>query len=625
MRYSNSQSVKVNTTIYNKFKGADFSTDPSQVDESRSPMPLNLVADEGGFPEKRLGWRTVYQFAGQINGIFTLTVQDETYLFVHHGSKISRYNEKTGEATEIKTDVTDHRSMGFVMRGALYLLTGGEYLVITVDNGEITCKNVSENAYVPTTVISRDPKGGGYTFEPVNLIGKQRINSFLANQTDKYYQLDSENIESVDKVIVNGKEMTEEAGDFTIEYEKGQVRFKEVPPTPEDIGGVSGADNVFITYSKTVEDYAERITQCTICEQYGRGSFDRVFFSGNPKHKNLDWYCGYNDPTYIPDLSYSVVGSEETAIMGYLRIGAQLIIVKEDNQQDATVFVRSVEVDENGSVNFPLQQGVQSIGAVSKYCLSSLRDDPLFLSRYGVNAIVTNNITLERTVRRRSGLVDPKLTKESGLENAYGCVWGDWYVIAINNKCYVADSKQKSYKGSLADNFMYEWYYWDNIPARVLFEHDNTLMFGTASGGLCRFNNDIDGVTKYSDDGTAIVAEWATKADDDGDFMRYKTMIRRGSGVQCKPYSSGSVKVLVRTEKDFGYEIKTDTMSFFNFNDINFNSFSFNTMDTPQIVPLNQKVRKYKTMQIIVRNEGANEGFGVFQIIKRYRVMNYVK
>lgn len=625
MRYSNSQSVKVNTTIYNKFKGADFSTDPSQVDESRSPMPLNLVADEGGFPEKRLGWRTVYQFAGQINGIFTLTVQDETYLFVHHGSKISRYDEKTGEATEIKTDVTDHRSMGFVMRGALYLLTGGEYLVITVDNGEITCKNVSENAYVPTTVISRDPKGGGYTFEPVNLIGKQRINSFLANQTDKYYQLDSENIESVDKVIVNGKEMTEEAGDFTIEYEKGQVRFKEVPPTPEDIGGVSGADNVFITYSKTVEDYAERITQCTICEQYGRGSFDRVFFSGNPKHKNLDWYCGYNDPTYIPDLSYSVVGSEETAIMGYLRIGAQLIIVKEDNQQDATVFVRSVEVDENGSVNFPLQQGVQSIGAVSKYCLSSLRDDPLFLSRYGVNAIVTNNITLERTVRRRSGLVDPKLTKESGLENAYGCVWGDWYVIAINNKCYVADSKQKSYKGSLADNFMYEWYYWDNIPARVLFEHDNTLMFGTASGGLCRFNNDIDGVTKYSDDGTAIVAEWATKADDDGDFMRYKTMIRRGSGVQCKPYSSGSVKVLVRTEKDFGYEIKTDTMSFFNFNDINFNSFSFNTMDTPQIVPLNQKVRKYKTMQIIVRNEGANEGFGVFQIIKRYRVMNYVK
>ena len=403
------------------------------------------------------------------------------------------------------------------------------------------------------------------------------------------------------------------------------MKFTEAPKKPESAGGVTGADNVFVTFSKEVEGYLDRITKCTICEQYGRGSFDRVFFSGNPKHKNLDWYCGYNDPTYIPDLSYSVVGSEETAIMGYLRIGAQLIIVKEDNQQDATVFVRSVEVDENGSVNFPLQQGVQSIGAVSKYCLSSLRDDPLFLSRYGVNAIVTNNITLERTVRRRSGLVDPKLTKESGLENAYGCVWGDWYVIAINNKCYVADSKQKSYKGSLADNFMYEWYYWDNIPARVLFEHDNTLMFGTASGGLCRFNNDIDGVTKYSDDGTAIVAEWATKADDDGDFMRYKTMIRRGSGVQCKPYSSGSVKVLVRTEKDFGYEIKTDTMSFFNFNDINFNSFSFNTMDTPQIVPLNRKVRKYKTMQIIVRNEGANEGFGVFQIIKRYRVMNYVK
>ena len=636
MRYSNSQSVKVNTTIYNKFKGADFSTDPSQVDESRSPMPLNLVADEGGFPEKRLGWRTVYQFAGQINGIFTLTVQDETYLFVHHGSKISRYDEKTGEATEIKTDVTNHRSMGFVMRGALYLLTGGEYLVITVDNGEITCKNVSENAYVPTTVISRDPKGGGYTFEPVNLIGKQRINSFLADGTSTTYQLDADNIESVESVVVNGEDVTAK---LTFDLEKGLVKFTEAPKKPESAGGVTGADNVFVTFSKEVEGYSDRITKCTICEQYGRGSFDRVFFSGNPKHKNLDWYCGYNDPTYIPDLSYSVVGSEETAIMGYLRIGAQLIIVKEDNQQDATVFVRSVEVDENGTVNFPLQQGVQSIGAVSKYCLSSLRDDPLFLSRYGVNAIVTNNITLERTVRRRSGLVDPKLTKESGLENAYGCVWGDWYVIAINNKCYVADSKQKSYKGSLADNFMYEWYYWDNIPARVLFEHDNTLFFGTAEGKLCRFNNDIDGMRKYSDDGEAIIAEWATKADDDGDFMRFKTMIRRGSGVMCKPYIRSSIKVIIRTEKDFGIEIKdndmtifdlgveirTDNMSIFDFNDIDFSDFTFNTLDTPLITPFNRKVRKYQTLQIIIRNDKVNQGFGVFQIVKRYRVMNYVK
>lgn len=620
MRYSNSTSIKEYVTTYGKFKGADFSTDPSQVDASRSPMPLNLIADEGGFPEKRLGWRTLRRFNGRINGLYTLTIDNVVYRFVHHGSVISQLKEDGAE--EIKTGVTDHLSMGFVLGGALYLLTGGEYLVLKENEGQITCENVSDNAYIPTTVISRDPTGGGVTFEAVNLIGKKRINAFLADGSAKDYQLDAENIASVDEVKVNDTVMTE---GFTVNTEKGIVTFTTAPAAPENAGGTAGADNVFITYSKEVEGYTDRIAKCTICEQFGRGAFDRVFFSGNPDYKNIDWYCGFNDPTYIPDLSYSVVGSEETAIMGYLRVGAQLVVVKEDNQQDATVFIRSSELNDDGEVTFSLQQGVQSIGAVSKYCMVSLRDDPLFLSRYGVNAIVTNNITLERTVKRRSGLVDPKLTHEANMENAYGCVWGDWFVIAINGRCYVADSKQQSYKSSLADNFMYEWYYWDNVPARVMKEYDGTLFFGTEDGRLCRFNDDIEDMSRYSDDGAAIVAEWATKADDDGHFMRYKTMTRRGCGVMCKPYTTSSIRVIVRTDTDFGTEIKNDVMSIFTFADLDFSAFTFNTLDTPIITPFNRKIRKYKTMQIIIRNDGVNQGFGVFQISKRYRVMNYVK
>lgn len=622
MRYSNTASVKVNTTTYGKFKGADFSTDPSQVDESRSPWPLNLIADEGGFPEKRLGWRTLKVFSGQINGIYTLTANGMTYLFIHHGQIISRYNTVTGEVTDLKEGIADHKSVAFVMNGGLYILTGSEYLVITVKDGVPNCANVSDNAYLPRTVISRNPAGGGTTFEPVNLIGDKRQNDFLADGSAKTYQLDSENIDEVVSVEVNGAAVT---SGYTVDNAKGTVTFSTAPTKPESAGGVAGADNVKIVYKKAVEGYADRINKCTICAQYGRGSFDRVFLSGNPEHQNIDWHCGYNDPTYIPDTSYAVVGSEETAIMGYLRIGGQLVVVKEDNQQDSTVFIRSVEIDDEGNATFPMQQGVQSIGAVSKYCFASLRDDPLFLSRYGVNAIVTNNITLERTVKRRSGLVDPKLTAESGLEEAVSCVWGDWFVIAVNGNCYVADSKQQSYKGSIADNFMYEWYYWNNIPARVLFEYDNTLYFGTADGKLCRFNDDIENMTKFSDDGEAIVAEWATKADDDGDFMRYKTMPRRGSGVMCKPYLRSSVKVIIRTEKDFGIQIKNNPMSIFTFDDLDFSNFSFNTFDTPQLVPFNYKARKYKTMQIIVRNDGNNQGFGVYQIQKRYRVMNYVK
>lgn len=622
MNYKNTAAIKVETTLYSRFKGADFSADPSQVDESRSPWPRNLIADEGGFPEKRPGWRTMKSFSGQINGIHSITIGQQSALFIHHGKTISLYDVNGGRTTDVKTEVSDQKSASFVMNGALYVLTGEQYLVISQSGGVWSCKSVSEGAYLPRTVISRAPEGGGTTFEPVNLLNARRQNDFLADGSSTVYQLDAEDIDDVVSVEVNGE--TLDSG-YTVDKAKGTVTFDTAPKKPEEAGGVAGADNVRIVYSKEAEGYADRINKCTICALYGRGTFDRVFLSGNPEYKNLDWHSGYNDPTYIPDTSYSAVGSEETAIMGYLRIGAQQVIVKEDNQQDSTVFIRSTELDGEGDVRFSLQQGVQSIGAVSKYCFASLRDDPLFLSRWGVNAVVTNNITLERTVKRRSGLIDPRLTEESGLEAACGCVWGDWFVLAVNGRCYVADSKQQSYKGSVTDNFMYEWYYWDNIPARVLFEFDNTLYFGTGDGRLCRFNDDIEDMTKYADDGEAIIAEWATKSDDDGDFMRYKTMIRRGSGVMCKPYTISSIKVLIRTDKDIEQQIKSSILSIFDFRELDFSAFSFNTSSGPQIVPLNRKVRKYKTMQIIVRNDGVNQGFGIFQIIKRYRIMNYVK
>lgn len=621
--YKNTSSAPATTAKYEKFKGADFTSDPSQIDASRSPWPLNLIADEGGFPEKRLGWRTVMTLVGQINGIYTLTVDDIVYWIVHHGGSISRVNTETGAVVAtLKSGINNARSQGFVFDEKLYILTGAEYLVVSVTSGAVTCKNVSENAYIPRTFIGRHPSGGGTAFEGVNLLSNKRQNDFLADGTSTVYQLDATDLSSVDWIEVNGAVMS---SGYSISLSNGTVTFTTAPKKPEDAGGVEGADNVFIRYSKSVDGYAERVTKCTVMAQYGNGTFDRVFISGNPKYQNLDWCSGYRDPTYFPDTSYSVIGSEQTAVMGYLHIGEQLAVIKEDNQQDATVFIRSVEIAEDGDVKFPLKQGIQSIGAVSKYCFQSLRDDPLFLSAYGVNAIVTNNILLERTVKRRSGLIDPKLTAESGLSQAVACVWSDWYVVCINGNCYVADSKQQSYKGSVADNFMYEWYFWSNVPARVLFEREGTLWFGTGDGKLCRFNTDREGMNRFSDDGAPIVAEWATKYDDDGDFMRYKTMIRRGSGVMCKPYTSSSIKIVIRTEKDIGVEIKRSALSIFDFSELDFSNFSFNTSDLPQIVPFNRKILKYKTMQIIIRNEGINQGFGVFGIIKRFRVRGYVK
>ena len=37
--------VSIHTTTYGQFKGVDFSTDPSLVDPSRSPLSVNMIAE----------------------------------------------------------------------------------------------------------------------------------------------------------------------------------------------------------------------------------------------------------------------------------------------------------------------------------------------------------------------------------------------------------------------------------------------------------------------------------------------------------------------------------------------------------------------------------------------------
>ena len=57
---------------YKQFRGVDYSTDETQIDDGRSPRAVNVIADEGGAPERRWGWRTVLNLGGNrpVAGIF---------------------------------------------------------------------------------------------------------------------------------------------------------------------------------------------------------------------------------------------------------------------------------------------------------------------------------------------------------------------------------------------------------------------------------------------------------------------------------------------------------------------------------------------------------------------------
>jgi len=613
-----------NTTVYKYFRGVDFSVDPSLVQDSRSPYAPNLISDTGGMPEKRLGWRTIAQCTGRINGIFFVELEEEKHMVIHGGGNI--YTYESGELVIKKENVNDGRSTAFFMydgvKGGLYILTGGDILVF--DGEEI--KDVTQDAYVPNVLAACDPSGGGELIEPVNLLSKKRMQSFIGTRSDLIYQLSATDIESVDKVEVlntSGTKTTLTTAEYSVDLAKGTVNFHRVY---ERI--IAGQDNIFITFSKDTEGYKDRITNCTIGAVYGLNKSDKMFLSGNKEHNGKIWHSFSGKPSYFPDTYYVVAGSEENRVMGFSRLGRHLLIIKDDNQQDSTIFQLWGERGSNATVNYYIEQGIAGVGAVSATSFDTLLDEPLFLSRRGVMAIYSNTISLERTIKNRSYFIDPILTKEESLENAVATEWNGYYLIAINGRCYVLDSRNKAYRHNQTDttgDYIYECYHWDNFPAICFFSRGGELFFGTEEGKVCKMNTDIISNSRFNDDDEAVVAAWSTKNDDDSKGFLYKTMSKRGCSVTIKPYVRSSCTVYYKKDGDVENFVKHHLMDIFNWDNMDFERFTFNTNESPQDVYLRKKVKKYKRLQLIIRNAEKDEGFGILQITKSFVLGGYAK
>ena len=597
--------AKYSTTI-EYFRGIDLLNSPSNVDESRSPAAPNMVRDQVGKVRKRMGYttRTTAPNGGRINGVFFLG-EDR---LVHAGTSL--YKLAGTEWTELAQDMADDLSKGFVFEKKLYLLDGAVYRVY---DGE-TVKPVSEDAYVPTIIISRNPDGGGTSYEALNLIGTAWKESFLGKADVKEYQLTAVELgEEPVKAEVLGEDgewvEKSEGTDFTVDREKGLVTFQTAPGESP----VKGQDNVRITAYKAREGYADKINKCRIFAVYGvGGAEDRVFLSGNRDEPGQDWYSGFEDPTFFPDTAYTRVSRDGSAVMGYAILGNNLATFLKGQGVGRNAVIRTGSLDEDGEALFRVTNTLLGEAPVAPWSFAYMGKEPLFLTERGVYAITAEELTGEKYTQERSYLISSALMELPEKEGASACIYRDFYVLAIGGDLYLLDGQQRTYeKDSPYSSYQYEAYYWPGIGARVVWVEDGVLWFGTAEGKLKEFASNVDDPESYNDDGAAIDAYWETSDFDGKTFFKNKTFTSVSIRLAAAVLTGVKIYAQRRGLWSLVFDAK-ERARYFDWSYIDFSKFVFSADRTPRTLSGKVKIKKVDKTRFRLQNQEKNEPFGIY-------------
>ena len=591
--------VKEYKSNFRRFGGVDFTSAPTQVAAHRSPDACNMIANEKFFPIKRPGYESVRRYDAKVYGLHRLVGDDENvHLFTHAGKNLY-YDE---DMTPVYTDMAEDKSRSFVMNGRLYILDGATYLQVSVSDGVCAAQPAANNAFVPTTSIARTSSGAGTAFEAVNLLTRRRKNSFAGDGVSNTYILDFAPIESVEEVIVANEEVTE----YTVDLETGHVIFSALPPNG------NGVDNIVITFTAG-GDNKSTIDKCRVCGLFGGNNDTRVFVSGNEEMPNADWQSGLYDPTYFPDTGYTKIGADTSAIMGYARQYDTQIVIKEGNGQDATQWLRTFSLDSENRPKYAVMQGAVGDGAIGRDTFDVLGDSPLFLSPAGVCAVVGTTVSQQRSVQNRSMLINKQLREEAD-ETACAAAVGNKYYLSCGGHMYVADGAQ-TYEDENG-NVQYEWYYWTGIEPTAMIGIEGQVWFGTQDGRLCKLGM-IDDPDILDDDGQAFSCWWTTPQQSLNSLYRNKTV--RDVSYMLMPYSQSEYKVYYRSDRRDWTLMRQGSLSMFDFNNWDFNDFSFFCSVTPITERTRRKERRAEVFQVQVRNDEPGTQFGLLGIEITYR------
>ena len=594
---------------------------------------------------------------------------------------IVRYVES--EAYEVKyanaagyqsnLELAEAKSTSINIGSSLYIKDGKKFLRI-ISHGTINheATNVIDglstqpseidtypgSAYIPTrytgVVVQGENATGGIELEPRNMASKY-FKIFYNDAVSMTYPLKEKvNPEGTFVVEVRGKIIPESGWSYSQSTNEITLSIPPDAMTEDGLNPIVDGEpvvRIIAEYDESsVAAKRKRIEESTICEVIG----DRVFLAGISINKHLLHYSRRITDTvintfYFADMDWITAGLESsTQITGIIPVGDSVMVLSNNStrEQNPVYFLTPAATgDDLVPSVYESERGLFTAGCLGA-CTNFL-DDPVFVSKRGVEAMGSLSVRLERAMEHRSTLIDAQLTN-TDLSKAFMHEWGGYLFVFVEGKVFMADSRQ-AYLDTLGIK-QYEWYYLEGIgvyegqaadeygvmkggtfkPATCAASDNDDLYFGTENGVVCKFN--FDKRDEYGEipsqwytfDGRTILSGCATKMDNCGAPHLTKSTVKKSLVIKTKIFTRSALKLKVRTNNDPYKQVTRITNSRFAFDDMDFDLFSF-ADDESGLFAVREKEKKWVEKQYYLYSDEHTMPFALYYLAFRYIVAGRYK
>ena len=577
---------QIKPTVVNKFLGININeTGDTQIKLGESGNMTNYYITDDYKLKKMYGYKSIYNFESDIQGIYGTTVKNNSYLLVATDSKLYYFlqsdldNEQTAEIEPTFIgDINEKEVSFFEFNDCVYIIGGGYWKWDGEYFGEV-------EGYVPLLFISSNPAGGGIIYDELNMLTSKKHQTFNGDGESKEFHLAQKEIENVYKVLVNDEEIQ----DYTVNNTNGVVTFQTAP--------TKAMNNVDIYWEKDDGDrhIIENMRYGTI---FGGNTDSRVFLYGNQECKNRTYFSGNEDG--IPSVEYFAaayqvdIGPSNNALTDLTRQYDRLLATT--NRPEAyflTISLEELEVNING-----VDKTKRYVPSVTTHPLNEAHGN----MAYAQGQVLNNYpITIDK-----SGLALWKATNvrdEKNIEIISERIQHDLNDMpATGIKTVEIQDENSMWFGQGNTLFIYN--YGNNTFSRLKItnelkeftELNKTTYMSTKDNKIMKWSKD------YSTfDGEIIKAHWEMNFEDFNGFYSRKTM--RKLWVQMQPSMKASAEIgyitnLMEsaTRKKISYEVNAG------FDNVDFNNYNFKLSINPQPFRLKIKAKKFTNLKITIDN-----------------------